>query len=200
MNLANNKVSTIARYLFPNAQQPVIILFNMIGLIALAIFYVLFHLPSISEETILIFNFFLLMIFFYIALRDLVNDFLNDRRLKIKHEANRVIKLHRHNSIRLKETYQERRSIANSVQTSVVHFYKAYNDYRVNAYPFLFEHYLSSVTASYLHLLYTEELNVLRNIYLQKALQVRVKLAQNLNPQFLVESSVNKAVTLIERS
>lgn len=200
MNLSSNKIDSVARFLFPNAQKPIIALFNIVGLIVLAIFYVLFHLPSISEETILIFNFFLLMAFFYIALRDLLNDFLNDRRLKIKHEANRVIKLHRHNSIRLRETYQERRSIANSVRVSVAHFYKAYNDYRVNAYPFLFEHYLSVVTTNYLQLLYTEELNVLRNIYLQKALQVRTKLAQNLNPQILVDSSINKAVALIERS
>lgn len=200
MNLSTQKFDSIARFLFPNAQKPVVVLFNIVGLIALVVFYVFFHLPSISEETILIFNFFLLMAFFYIALRDLLNDFLNDRRLKIKHEANRVIKLHRHNSIRLRETYQERRTIANSVQTSVVHFYKAYNDYRVNAYPFLFEHYLSVVTANYLQLLYTEELNVLRNIYLQKALQVRTKLAQNLNPNILADSSIDKAVALIERS
>jgi len=199
MNSLKN-IENIARFVFPNAQRPTIALFNLVGLIGLALFYVLFHLPSISEETILIFNFFLLMAFFYIALRDLLNDFLNDRRLKIKHEANRVIKLHRHNSIRLRETYQERRSISNSVHVSVTHFYKAYNDYRVNAFPFLFEHYLSLVTTNYLQMLYTEELNVLRNLYLQKALQVRAKLAQNLNPQVLVDSSIAKAVALIERS
>jgi len=49
-------------------------------------------------------------------------------------------------------------------------------------------------------MLYTEELNVLRNLYLQKALQVKAKLAQNLNPRVLVDSSVAKAVALIERT
>ncbi len=134
----------------------------------LAIFAISKEYLVLTEELILIFNFFLLLTFFYQFVAEILYGFLSDRQGLIKHECKRVMSMHRHNSKRLREAYHSKRSLLDSVTTMSMVNYNRYKQYKVSVYPNLFKSYLTSLTKDYLNAVYLEEVNLLRALYLKK--------------------------------
>jgi hypothetical protein len=147
-------------------------------ILIVAVFFGILLLDGLplNEETFLIFNFLLLLTFFIYGVQESVEGFLETRRWVVLRECKKVISMYRHNSKRLKETYLQKRPMMQSFTFSIAKVKQVYSNYTLNVEPYLWASYTSRVIAHGLEMIYAEEVQLLRNLYFQKAWLARQRL------------------------
>lgn len=152
----------------------------------------------LNEEFLLILNFFLLLGFFYQYVAEVLKGFLSSRQELIRHEAHRVLSMHRHNANRLKESYHSKRFTAQIGLSGSARLQQFYQIYHSQIEPRLLPSYLNGAFILALETIYNEELQLLRSLYLTKVLLIKRRLVESVSDQIEPADSLENSLVLLE--
>jgi hypothetical protein len=122
----------------------------------------------LNEESILIFNFFLLLFFLYRIVGETLGGFLNARHLAVKEEAQRALVIYKEAASKLRNSYSARRDLEELLSVAFSSVYKPYAEFRKMREPYLLNVILNQRTAFLLSTLYREEVYALGANYLRR--------------------------------
>jgi hypothetical protein len=143
----------------------------------------------LNEESILIFNFFLLLFFLYRMVGETLGGFLNARHLAVKDEAQRALVIYKEAAVKLRNSYLLRRDLEELLSVSFTSIYRPYAEFRKAREPYLVSILLNQRTAFLLSTLYREEVYALGANYLRRFSLLKESLSQEVESELKNSSS-----------
>jgi hypothetical protein len=132
----------------------------------------------LNEESILIFNFFLLLFFLYRIVGETLGGFLNARHLAVKDEAQRALVIYRDAASKLRSSYSSRRDLEELLSVAFSSVYRPYAEFRKLREPYLLNVLLNQRTVFLLSTLYREEVYALGAHYIKRFSLLKESLPQ----------------------